>query len=39
MPVDKNSNVWCPSTLGEVVAEHFGRHRDADIYASQPGVR
>ena len=24
--------------LGEVVAEHFGRHRDADIYASQPGL-
>ena len=25
-------------SLGEVVAEHFGRHRDADIYASQPGL-
>jgi hypothetical protein len=24
--------------LGEVVAEHFGRHRDAEIYASQPGI-
>ena len=24
--------------LGEVVAAHFGRHRDADIYASQPGL-
>jgi transposase len=24
--------------LGEVVAEHFGRHRDADIYVSQPGI-
>jgi hypothetical protein len=24
--------------LGEVVAEHFGRHRDADIYVSQPGL-
>jgi hypothetical protein len=24
--------------LGEVVAGHFGRHRDADIYASQPGL-
>jgi len=24
--------------LGEVVAEHFGRHPDADIYASQPGL-
>src|SRR5215469_7857969 len=24
--------------LGEVVASHFGRHRDADIYASQPGL-
>jgi transposase len=23
--------------LGEVVAEHFGRHRDAEIYLSQPG--
>jgi transposase len=23
--------------LGEVVAEHFGRHRAAEIYASQPG--
>ncbi len=23
--------------LGEVAAAHFGRHRDADIYASQPG--
>jgi transposase len=25
-------------SLGEVVADHFGRHRDADIYASQPGL-
>jgi transposase len=25
-------------SLVEVVAEHFGRHRDADIYASQPGL-
>jgi len=24
--------------LGEVVAEHFGRHRDAEIYASLPGL-
>jgi transposase len=24
--------------LGQVVASHFGRHRDADIYASQPGL-
>jgi len=24
--------------VGEVVAEHFGRHRDAEIYASQPGL-
>ena len=24
--------------LGGVVAAHFGRHRDADIYASQPGL-
>ncbi len=24
--------------LGEVVAAHFGRHLDADIYASQPGL-
>jgi transposase len=24
--------------LGEVVAEHFGRHRDAEIYLSQPGL-
>jgi transposase len=24
--------------LGEVVASHFGRHREADIYASQPGL-
>jgi hypothetical protein len=24
--------------LGEVVGEHFGRHRDADIYLSQPGL-
>src|SRR5215469_4152335 len=24
--------------LGEVVAGHFGRHRDADIYISQPGL-
>jgi Transposase/Transposase IS116/IS110/IS902 family len=25
-------------TLGEVVGEHFGRHPDAEIYASQPGL-
>ena len=24
--------------LGEVVAEHFGRHPDAEIYTSQPGL-
>jgi transposase len=24
--------------LGEVVASHFGRHRDTGIYASQPGL-
>jgi transposase len=24
--------------LGEVVAEHFGRHPDAEIYLSQPGL-
>jgi transposase len=24
--------------LGEVVASYFGRHRDAEIYASQPGL-
>jgi len=24
--------------LGEVVAEHFGRHPDAEIFASQPGL-
>jgi transposase len=24
--------------LGEVVGEHFGRHPDAEIYASQPGL-
>jgi transposase len=24
--------------LGEVVGEHFGRHRDAEIYASLPGL-
>ena len=24
--------------MGEVVAEHFGRHPDAEIYASQPGL-
>lgn len=24
--------------LGQVVAEHFGRHRDADIYTSLPGL-
>jgi transposase len=24
--------------LGEVVAAHFGRHRDAEIYTSQPGL-
>lgn len=27
-----------PGTLGEVVAEHFGRHPDADMYTSQPGL-
>lgn len=26
------------NALGEVVAEHFGRHRDAEIYLSQPGL-
>ena len=26
------------TALGEVVAEHFGRHPDAEIYASQPGL-
>ena len=26
------------AALGEVVATHFGRHPDADIYASQPGL-
>ena len=26
------------AALGQVVAEHFGRHRDADIYLSQPGL-
>ena len=26
------------ATLGEVVAELFGRHPDAEIYASQPGL-
>jgi transposase len=26
------------ATLGEVVAKHFGRHPDAEIYASQPGL-
>jgi transposase len=26
------------SQLGEVVSAHFGRHRDAEIYASQPGL-
>jgi hypothetical protein len=26
------------ATLGEVVGEHFGRHPDAEIYASQPGL-
>jgi transposase len=25
-------------TLGQVVAGHFGRHPDAEIYASQPGL-
>jgi transposase len=25
-------------SLGEVVAAHFGRHRDAEIYLSQPGL-
>ena len=25
-------------TLGEVVGQHFGRHRDVEIYASQPGL-
>jgi hypothetical protein len=24
--------------LGEVVGEHFGRHRDAEVYLSQPGL-
>ena len=24
--------------LGEVVSDHFGRHRDAEIYLSQPGL-
>jgi len=24
--------------LGEVVADHFGRHRDAETYTSQPGL-
>ncbi|MGS2620038.1 IS110 family transposase [Micromonospora sp. LZ34] len=24
--------------LGQVVADHFGRHRDADYYLSQPGL-
>jgi transposase len=24
--------------LGEVVSHHFGRHRDAEIYTSQPGL-
>ena len=24
--------------LGEVVAEHFGRHRDAELYTSLPGL-
>jgi transposase len=24
--------------IGEVVADYFGQHRDADIYASQPGL-
>ena len=26
------------SQLGQVVSAHFGRHRDAEIYASQPGL-
>jgi transposase len=26
------------SQLGEAVANHFGRHRDAEIYTSQPGL-
>jgi transposase len=26
------------AALGQVVADHFGRHRDADIYLSQPGL-
>ena len=26
------------AVLGEVVAEHFGRHRDAEIYATLPGL-
>lgn len=26
------------AALGEVVTQHFGRHPDADIYASQPGL-
>ncbi len=24
--------------LGQVMSAHFGRHRDAEIYASQPGL-
>ncbi len=26
------------SELGQVVADHFGRHPDAEIYTSQPGL-
>jgi len=26
------------ATLSEVVGQHFGRHPDAEIYASQPGL-
>jgi hypothetical protein len=26
------------AALGQVVEDHFGRHRDADIYLSQPGL-
>jgi hypothetical protein len=26
------------AALGEVVTEHFGRHPDADLYTSQPGL-
>jgi Transposase IS116/IS110/IS902 family len=26
------------AALGQVVADHFGRHRDAEVYLSQPGL-